>query len=252
MRRPLVTCALALVLAGPVLPAGTAWAQDAQLPGLTLTWPRSPGQVSTALEIVAALTVLALAPSIVLLLTCFTRIVIVLSLLRHAIGLPQVPPTQVVVGLALFLTAFVMAPVGQAVHREALAPYLAERLTAAQAVERGWAPLRQWLLRHTREQDLRLMLELGRAPRPAGPGDVPAQALVPAFVIYELRTAFQLAFVLFVPFLVIDLVVAAVLMSMGMLLLPPVMVSLPLKLLLFVLADGWALVVRSLVSGYAR
>jgi flagellar biosynthetic protein FliP len=243
---------LGAVAASLALSAGSAGAQDLQLPGLTLTWPRSPGQASAALEIVAALTVLALAPSIVLLLTCFTRIVIVLSLLRHAIGLPQVPPTQVIVGLALFLTAFVMAPVGQAIHREALAPYLAERVTAAEAVKRGWAPLRQWLVRHTRDHDLRLMLELGRTPRPTGPADVPAQVLVPAFVISELRTAFQLAFVLFVPFLVIDLVVAAVLMSMGMLLLPPVMVSLPLKLLLFVLADGWALVVRSLVTGYAR
>jgi len=232
--------------------AGPAWAQDLRLPGLTLTWPRTPGQASAALEILAALTLLALAPAIVLLLTCFTRIVVVLSLLRHALGLPQVPPTQVVVGLALFLTVFVMAPVGQAIHREALAPYLAERLTAAEALERGWAPLRQWLLAHTREAELRLMLELARAPRPTRPADVPAQALVPAFVLSELRTAFQLAVVLFVPFLVIDLVVAAVLMSMGMLLLPPVMVSLPLKLLLFVLADGWTLVARALVAGYAR
>jgi len=220
------------------------------LPGVTFTSNGGPEQVTAALEIVGLLTVLTLAPSIIVMLTCFTRVLIVLSFLRQAIGVPQMPPNQIMTGLALFLTVFIMAPVGQEVHRVALGPYLAKKITPEQAVERGWSPIRTFLLRHTRERDLGLMVELSRQPRPAKPQDVAAHALVPAFVISELRTAFQLAFVLFVPFLVIDMVVASILMSMGMLMLPPVMISLPLKILLFVLADGWHLVVRSLVASY--
>lgn len=220
------------------------------LPGVSFTGAGGPEQVTTVLEIVAALTVLTLAPSIVIMLTCFTRVLIVLSFLRQALGTPQMPPNQIVTGLALFLTVFIMAPVGQEVHRAALGPYLRRELGPQQALERGWAPIRAFLLRHTRERDLGLMVELSRQDRPARPEDVGAHALIPAFVISELRTAFQLAFVLFVPFLVIDMVVASVLMSMGMLMLPPVMISLPLKILLFVLADGWHLVVRSLVASY--
>jgi flagellar biosynthetic protein FliP len=220
------------------------------LPGITFTGAGTPEQVTSVLEIVALLTVLTLAPSIVVMLTCFTRVLIVLSFLRQAIGAPQMPPNQIVTGLSLFLTVFIMAPVGQEIHRVALGPYLARQIKPQTAVERGWAPLRTFLLRHTRERDLGLMVELSREARPARPEDVPAHALIPAFVISELRTAFQLAFVLFVPFLVIDMVVASVLMSMGMLMLPPIMISLPLKILLFVLADGWHLVVRSLVASY--
>lgn len=220
------------------------------LPGLTFTGAAGPEQVTSVLEIVALLTVLTLAPSIVIMLTCFTRVLIVLSFLRQAIGVPQMPPNQIITGLALFLTVFIMAPVGQEVHRTALAPYLARQIAPRQAVERGWAPVRSFLLKHTRERDLGLMVELAHQGRPARPEDVPAHALVPAFVISELRTSFQLAFVLFVPFLVIDMVVASILMSMGMLMLPPMMISLPLKILLFVLADGWHLVVRALVVSY--
>ncbi len=220
------------------------------LPGLTFTGATGPEQVTSVLEIVALLTVLTLAPSIVIMLTCFTRVLIVLSFLRQAIGVPQMPPNQIITGLALFLTVFIMAPVGQEVHRTALGPYLARQIGPRQAAERGWTPVRTFLLKHTRERDLGLMVELARQGRPARPEDVPAHALVPAFVISELRTSFQLAFVLFVPFLVIDMVVASILMSMGMLMLPPVMISLPLKILLFVLADGWHLVVRSLVASY--
>jgi flagellar biosynthesis protein FliP len=220
------------------------------LPGVTFTGSGGPEDVTTALEIVALLTVLTLAPSIVVMLTCFTRVLIVLSFLRQAIGAPQMPPNQIMTGLALFLTVFIMAPVGQEVHRVALGPYLARQIKPQQAVERGWVPVRGFLLKHTRERDLGLMVELGRGKRPEKPEDVPAHALIPAFVISELRTAFQLAFVLFVPFLVIDMVVASILMSMGMLMLPPVMISLPLKILLFVLADGWHLIVRSLVASY--
>ena len=220
------------------------------LPGISFTGNGGPEQVTSALEIVGLLTVLTLAPSIVVMLTCFTRVLIVLSFLRQAIGVPQMPPNQIITGLALFVTVFIMAPVGQEVHRVALGPYLDRKITPSQALERGWTPIRAFLLRHTREHDLGLMVELSRQERPARPQDVAAHALVPAFVISELRTAFQLAFVLFVPFLVIDMVVASILMSMGMLMLPPVMISLPLKILLFVLADGWHLVIRSLVSSY--
>lgn len=220
------------------------------LPGITFTAAGGPDQVTSVLEVVALLTVLTLAPSIVIMLTCFTRVLIVLSFLRQAIGVPQMPPNQIMTGLALFLTIFIMAPVGQEVHRTALGPYLQRQLKPEQALERGWAPVRAFLLKHTRERDLGLMVELSHQGRPARPDDVAVHALIPAFVISELRTAFQLAFVLFVPFLVIDMVVASILMSMGMLMLPPVMISLPLKILLFVLADGWHLIVRSLVQSY--
>ena len=220
------------------------------LPGITFTGSGGPEDVTTVLEIAGLLTVLTLAPSILVMLTCFTRVLIVLSFLRQAIGAPQMPPNQIVTGLALFLTVFIMAPVGQEMHRTALGPYLNKQIKSTQAVERGWIPLRAFLLKHTRERDLGLMVELGQGPRPAKPEEVTAQALIPAFVISELRTSFQLAFVIFVPFLVIDMVVASVLMSMGMLMLPPVLISLPIKILLFVLADGWHLIVRSLVLSY--
>jgi flagellar biosynthetic protein FliP len=242
MRRLLLPVGL-LALPAP------ASAQALGLPGL-LSGAAGPAEVTTLLEIVAALTVLALAPSILIMLTCFTRVLIVLSFLRQAVGVPQMPPNQIMTGLALFLTVFVMAPVAREVHADALGPYLAKELSPEDALGRGWAPVRAFLLKHTRERDLGLMVELSRRERPASPEDVGAEALIPAFVISELRTAFQLAFVLFVPFLVIDMVVASILMSMGMLMLPPMMISLPLKILLFVLADGWHLVVRSLVLSY--
>jgi flagellar biosynthetic protein FliP len=232
------------------LAATPALGQGFSLPGVSFTGKAGPSEVSTMLEIVAALTVLSLAPSIVIMLTCFTRVLIVLSFLRQAIGAPQMPPNQILTGLALFITVSVMAPVGQEVHAAALAPYMARQISPEQALARGWQPVRAFLLKHTRERDLGLMVELSHAPRPATPAEVSAHALIPAFVISELRTAFQLAFVLFVPFLVIDMVVASILMSMGMLMLPPMMISLPLKILLFVLADGWHLVVRSLVQSY--
>jgi len=244
-----MTRALALLLLAVPAPAAAA-GPAIGLPGISFAGQAGPAEVSTLLEIVAALTVLALAPSILVMLTCFTRVLIVLSFLRHAIGVPQMPPNQIITGLALFLTVFVMTPVAREVHAAALAPYMARQIPADQALDRGWAPVRTFLLKHTRERDLALMVELSHGERPAAPRDVPAQALIPAFVISELRTAFQLAFVLFVPFLVIDMVVASILTSMGMMMLPPMMISLPVKMLLFVLADGWHLVVRSLVLGY--
>ncbi|MBI4610318.1 MAG: flagellar type III secretion system pore protein FliP [Candidatus Rokubacteria bacterium] len=237
-------------LAALLLLSGTA--QALPLPRISFTEAdlTDPSEVSTMLQLVALLTVLALAPSILVLLTSFTRVLIVLSFLRHALGTAQMPPNQIIIGLSLFLTAFIMAPVGQEIHRNALAPYLARQIGPERALERGLAPVRAFMLRQTRERDLALMVDLSRSPRPNRPGDVQTHVLIPAFVISELRTAFQLSFVIFIPFLVIDMVVGSVLMSMGMLMLPPILVSLPIKILLFVMADGWHLVIRSLVTSY--
>ncbi|MFQ5828964.1 MAG: flagellar type III secretion system pore protein FliP [Candidatus Methylomirabilia bacterium] len=238
--------ALSLVAATAVQAQGLA------LPRIPLTSidPSNPTEVSKLLELVALLTVLALAPSILVLLTSFTRVLIVLSFLRHAVGTPQMPPNQLVIGLSLFLTAFIMAPVGQEIHQNALAPYMAREVGPELALERGLKPVRAFMLRQTREHDLALMVDLSRTPRPNVQADVPIHVLIPAFVISELRTAFQLSFIIFVPFLVIDMVVGSVLMSMGMMMLPPMLVSMPIKILLFVLADGWQLVIRSLITSF--
>lgn len=222
------------------LPRVTIGVEPAQGPqGLTLT-----------VQLLLLLTVLSLAPAILIMVTSFTRVVVVLSFLRSALSLQQTPPNQVLIGLALFLTAFIMAPVWQTVNREALQPYLAGQIDQTQALARAEAPLRDFMLRQTRPADLSLFLQLGGQPRPARPEDVPLWTLIPAFAVSELKTAFEMGFILFVPFLVIDMVVASTLMSMGMLMLPPMMVSLPFKLLLFVLVDGWDLLVRSLVTSF--
>ena len=246
MRRGTLFAGLAAMLLLPGI------AQALPLPHISFTDTdlTDPREISTALQLVALLTVLSLAPSILALLTSFTRVLIVPSFMRHALGAAQMPPNQIIVGLSLFLTAFIMAPVGEQIHRTALAPYLARQIGPERALERGLAPVREFMLRQTRERDLALMVDLARSPRPKGPTDVPTYVLIPAFVISELRTAFQLSFVIFIPFLVIDMVVGSVLMSMGMLMLPPMLVSLPIKILLFVLADGWHLVIRSLVTSY--
>ncbi|MGE5507365.1 MAG: flagellar type III secretion system pore protein FliP [Chitinophagales bacterium] len=209
-----------------------------------------PGDVAQSLQILFLLTVLSLAPSILILTTSFTRIVIVLSFVRSALATQQMPPNQVLVGLSLFLTLFVMFPTWQAVNANAVQPYLAGKLPADQALVKGLAPVREFMLRQTREKDLALFVEMSKTPRPRNPQDVPTQVVIPAFVISELKTAFQIGFMIFIPFLVIDMIVASTLMSMGMLMLPPVMVSLPFKILLFVLVDGWYLVVRSLLLSF--
>ena len=250
MRRTLPVAAAA---AGLVLVAvAAAHAQTVALPKLTLeaAEARSPQEVSTAVQILIALTVLSVAPAILLMVTSFTRIVIVLSLLRQAIGIQQLPPNQVVIGLSLFLTIFVMAPVGQEMHRVAVQPYMDKKLSQADAFTKALDPLRAFMLRQTRQSDLALMVQLGKIPQPRTAADLPTHVLVPAYALSEVKTAFQMGFVLFLPFLVIDMIVASVLMSMGMMMLPPVMISLPFKLLLFVLADGWNLVIRALVAGY--
>lgn len=208
-----------------------------------------PADVSVAIQLVVLMTLLTLAPSLVILMTSFTRIVIVLGFVRTAIGVPSAPANQIIVGLALFLTFFLMGPVFDRMNAEALQPYLAGEMTSVQAVEKATVPLREFMLKQTRTRDLEFFLELGRFP-PTRVEDLPLRVVVPAFVISELQTAFQMGFLLFLPFLVVDFLVSSVLMALGMMMMPPAIVSLPFKLLLFVLVDGWHLVVRSLIESF--
>lgn len=243
MRACLVVCCV-LLLAAPALSAPLPVVE------LRVTGSESPQQLSASLQVLLLLTVLATAPALLILMTSFTRIVIVLSLVRSAVGVPTVPPNQVVVGLALFLTLFTMAPTLDRANREGLQPYLRGELSQEAALDRTLRPLREFMLRQTRQQDLALFVSLARLPRPRTPEDVPTYVVVPAFVTSELRTAFLLGSLLFVPFLVVDMVVSSVLLSLGMLMLPPVLISLPFKLLLFVFVDGWHLVARALLLSF--
>jgi flagellar biosynthetic protein FliP len=208
------------------------------------------GLTERAIQLIAIITVLSLAPAILVMVTSFTRIVVVLSLLRTAIGLQTAPPNAVIISLALFLTGFVMAPAFERAYNDAVRPLVAGELQPEQAFERGAAPFRAFMMQNVREKDLGLFMDLSREERPATPEATPLRILVPAFMISELRRAFEIGFLLFVPFLVIDLVIASVLMSMGMMMLPPVIVSLPFKLIFFVLVDGWSLVAGSLVQSF--
>jgi flagellar biosynthesis protein FliP len=207
------------------------------------------GQVSVALQIVIIMTLLSVAPSIVLLMTSFTRIVIVLGFVRTALGTPSAPSNQIVVGLSLFLTFFLMGPVFDRVNEEAVRPYLDGRISSLEAIDRATVPLKQFMLKQTRTRDVEYFLELGGFG-PTAVKDLPMRVVIPAFVISELQTAFQMGFLLFLPFLVIDFLVSSVLMALGMMMMPPMTIALPLKLLLFVLVDGWHLVVRSLVQSF--
>jgi flagellar biosynthetic protein FliP len=209
-----------------------------------------PSRSSVVLQIFLLMTVLSLAPAILIMVTSFTRIVIVLSLLRRALGTMQLPSNQIVIGLALFLTVFIMAPVWQAIHQAALQPYLDKKIGGEQALEAAAGPLREFMFRQTREKDLSLFVDISKMQRPRNRDEIPTSVLIPSFIISEVKTAFEIGLLLYVPFLIIDMVVAAVLLSMGMMMLPPVMVSLPFKLLLFVLADGWYLLVGSLVKSF--
>src|ERR671930_281705 len=213
--------------------------------------PGTDGSNAAALQFFLLLTVLSLVPAILMMVTSFVRITIVLSFVRNAIGAQQMPPNQVLVGLALFLTLFVMAPTWQRINTDALQPYLSNQLPADQAFDKGSQPLREFMFKQVRERDLALFIQVGGLAQPNTQADVPTYALVPAFMISELKTAFQMGFLIMVPFLVIDLVVSSVLMSMGMMMLPPASISLPFKLLLFVMADGWHLIVRSLIESFS-
>lgn len=207
------------------------------------------GQVSVAVQIVLVMTLLSVAPSIVLLMTTFTRLVIVLGFVRTALGTPSAPSNQIVIGLSLFLTFFLMGPVFERIQKEAIAPYLDKQITATAALDQASVPLKDFMLKQTRTRDLEYFLELGGFG-PTAVKDLPMRVVIPAFVLSELQTAFQMGFLLFLPFLVIDFLVASVLMALGMMMMPPVTVALPLKLLLFVLVDGWHLVVKSLVQSF--
>lgn len=241
-----ILAALLLLAAG----AGAAAAQALPKISLQVEEAKRGGDAAISLQIIFLLTILSLAPSILIMMTSFTRIVVVLSFLRTAIGTQQMPPNQLIVGLSLFLTFFVMAPAWERINDEAIQPLIADRIPAKEALQRGMEPLREFMLKQTREKDLALFLSMARVRQPQGPQDIPNSVLIPSFIISELRTAFQIGFILFIPFLVIDLVISSILLSMGMMMLPPIMVSLPFKILLFVLVDGWNLVVQSLVRSF--
>ncbi len=211
-----------------------------------------PSDVAMSLQILLLLTVVSLAPTMLVLLTSFTRIVVVLSFVRTALGTNQVPPTQVLVGLALLLTFFVMNPVIQDINKNALQPYLSNKITQSVALDRAQVPLRKFMFKQTREKDIALFYTISKEPRPANPAAVPTYLLVPAFVISELKTAFQIGFAIYIPFVVIDMVVASVLLSMGMMMIPPVIISLPFKILIFLLVDGWNLTVAALFASFNR
>ncbi|NIQ00941.1 MAG: flagellar type III secretion system pore protein FliP [Nitrospinaceae bacterium] len=246
-----------LIMAGIVLTvAGGLWgppeAMAIPVPTIQLGVEEAgePDNLSTALQILFLLTILTLAPSILILMTSFSRIVIVLSFLRQAMGTQQTPPTQVLIGLALFLTFFVMSPVLSEINDHALQPYLNEEITQQKALDVAQAPIKTFMLKQTREKDLALFVNMGDGVKPETAEEVKMQAVVPAFIISELKTAFQIGFMIYIPFLILDMVVASILLSMGMMMLPPVLISLPFKLMLFVMVDGWHLTVGSLVKSF--
>ena len=210
----------------------------------------SPEKVSNSVSILLLITVLSIAPSILILMTCFTRVLVVLGFVRTALGTQSMPPNQVLIGLAMFLTFFVMGPTFSQINTEALKPYMAGELTQQEALDTAGAPIKEFMAKHTREKDLALFLNYAKLEKPKQIDDIPFTAMVPAFAISELKTAFQMGFMIFIPFLVIDMIVASILMSMGMMMLPPVMISLPFKILLFILVDGWHLIVESLLKSF--
>jgi flagellar biosynthesis protein FliP len=245
-RRPWSLCLAALAAAGLLLAAGPAMAQ-----GLTIDLGLGDASTTSRIvELVGLMTVLSLAPGILVMVTSFTRIVIVLSFLRSALGIQQTPPNVVLVSLALFLTGFIMAPTLQQSYDEGIAPLVAEEIDYTEAFDRAIAPVHAFMRTQVREQDLTLFLDMTPDTEVATPEETPLSALIPAFMISELRRAFEIGFLLFIPFLIIDMVVASILMSMGMMMLPPVMISLPFKLIFFVLVDGWYLVAGSLMRSF--
>lgn len=243
---------LLIVAALAALLAACSGSPQWSAPGVTLSVEPAgePQQVSSGVQLLVLITVLSLAPAILILATSFTRIVIVLSLLRNAIGTPTIPPNQVVIGLSLLLTFFIMSPVYQQVNEQALKPYLDSQIDQQAAFQRAAEPLRSFMFAQTRPKDVELFLEMNGQGRPAALEDIPTSVLLPAFVISELRTAFIMGFAIYVPFLIIDMVVSSVLLSMGMMMLPPSLISLPFKILLFVMVDGWYLIVRSLAQSF--
>jgi flagellar biosynthetic protein FliP len=243
--------AILVCLAGLVF-ASAGLAEPLSVPTVSVGLGKvsKPGDVSTALQIFLMITILSIAPGLLIMTTSFTRVVVVLSFLRGAIGTPQAPSNQIVISLALFLTFYIMSPVWQQINTQAFQPYKAGQLTQEQALDKAVMPIRKFMLSQVREKDLALFLSLSKMPRPKNANDIPTLTIIPAFMISELQSAFQIGFLIYIPFLVVDMVVASVLMSMGMMMLPPVMISLPFKILLFILVDGWALVIGSIVKSF--
>lgn len=240
------TIILALVFCLPL-----AHASGVRLPGVSISLSGThPHEVATAFKILLLLTVLSVAPAILIAMTAFTRIIIVLAILRHALGMQDTPPNTVLVSLAVFLTIFSMLPVFSKINTTAFKPYMEGKLGYQQAIKKGMKPLRNFMIRQTREKDLALMIKVSKSPQPKSMSDISTLLLVPAFMLSEMKTAFEIGFVIFLPFVLVDIVVASALMSMGMLMVPPMMISLPLKILMFVLIDGWSLVVNALLGSF--
>ncbi|MHC1725538.1 MAG: flagellar type III secretion system pore protein FliP [Syntrophobacteraceae bacterium] len=253
-KRPSVLLALFVLFAVTFLafdaPPSLAAALELPAINLNLDDAKGPQQISGVLQIVFLMTILSLAPAILILMTSFTRLAIVLSFLRQALGTQQAPPNQVLVGLALFLTFFIMQPVWQKVHQEAIVPYQQQKISGDELVSRGMAPFKEFMLKHTHKTDLALFVSISQKEKPQNAESLPISTVIPAFVISELKTAFQIGFMLYIPFIILDMVVSSILLSMGMMMLPPVMISLPFKLMLFILVDGWNLLIGSLVKSF--
>lgn len=246
-RAAILTLTLLLLVAGAV-----ASAEPLPFPSLNIGvgTATKPNDVAVTVQIFLLLTIMSLAPGLLIMTTSFTRISVVLSFLRTAMGTQAAPSNQVILSLSMFLTFFIMTPVWQQINKEAYQPWKAQQITQEQAMERAVKPVRTFMLSQTREKDLALFVSLSKLPQPKNAADIPTLTIIPAFMISELRTAFQIGFLIYIPFIVVDMVVASVLMSMGMMMLPPVMISLPFKILLFVLVDGWGLVIGSLVKSF--
>lgn len=243
-----------LLFAMVALFAGTLAAKaQVSIPNINISMGEAdtPQEFSKGLQILIWLTVLTLAPSIFILTTSFTRIVIVLSITRQAMGVAQLPPAQVIVGLAMMLTFFVMSPTISQINEQAFQPYMDGQVTQKVALQKGLEPLREFMFRQTEESDLALFVKMAKLDKPSTTDDIPTYVLMPAFVISELKTAFKIGFMIFIPFLVIDIVIASILVSMGMMFLPPVMISMPFKIILFVMVDGWGLIAESLITGFS-
>ncbi|KNZ70872.1 flagellar biosynthetic protein FliP [Thermincola ferriacetica] len=255
-RKILIFSALTIAVLGlsffsaPVVKVFAAPAVPVPNVDININSSSNPQEVSKSLQILFLITILSLAPAILIMTTAFTRVVVVLSFVRSALSTHTTPPNQVIIGLALFLTFFIMAPTWSQVNKEALQPYLSGKLSQEQALKKAVTPVRDFMFKQTREKDLALFVKMANIKRPRTHDDVPTYVLIPAFTISELKTAFQIGFMIYIPFIVIDMVIASSLMSMGMIMLPPMMISLPFKLLLFVLVDGWNLIVRSLIMSF--
>lgn len=243
-----------VIIVVSILAAGmiNAWCAPLPIPkiGMDIEAAENPQDVALSMQILFLLTILSLAPSLLIMLTSFTRIIVVLSFTRNALGTQSMPPNQVLIGLALFLTFFIMSPVITEINETAFTPYTNGEITQEVALEKAVQPIRTFMFKYTREKDLALFLKLGQINQPLAKNDIPTSTLIPAFIISELKTAFEIGFFLYIPFLMIDMVVASTLMSMGMMMLPPIMISMPFKILLFVMVDGWNLIIRSLIMGF--